>query len=83
MRSHVHPSGTAFHTASVNLGTISQAMLAERQARVAASGAPTVVLVEGLSDCFALETIAERLGCALDELGVAVLPTGGVTNIGR
>lgn len=58
-------------------------MLAEIQARVVASSAHTVVLVEGLSDCFAVETVADRLGCALEERGVAVLPTGGVTNVGR
>ena len=56
-------------------------MLVERQARVATGSAETVVLVEGLSDCFAVEAVAERLGLGLDDLGVAVLPTGGVTNV--
>lgn len=64
------------------MGTVSQAMLAEIQARVVAGSAETVVLVEGLSDCFAVEAVADRLGCDLDERGVAVLPIGGVTNVG-
>ena len=57
--------------------------LVEIQERVLAGEPQTVVVVEGLSDCFALEAVAVRLGCELDERGVAVLPTGGVTNIGR
>jgi hypothetical protein len=61
----------------------SQALLAQVQARVVASAATTVVLVEGLSDRVAVETVAARLGCPLDGRGVAVLPTGGATNVGR
>jgi len=43
----------------------------------------TVVLVEGLSDQLALETLAARRGRDLGAEGVAVVPMGGATNIGR
>ena len=42
-----------------------------------AAGARTVVLVEGISDQIAVETLAVRLGRDLGAEGVAVLPTGG------
>jgi hypothetical protein len=42
-----------------------------------------VVLVEGLSDQLALETLAERRGLDLEALGVGVLPMGGAQAIGR
>ncbi len=48
-----------------------------------ASGASTVVLVEGLSDQIAVETVARRRGRVLEEEGVAVVPMGGATNVGR
>jgi hypothetical protein len=44
--------------------------------------ARTVVLVEGISDQHALETLAERRGRNLDAEGVAIVPMGGATNIG-
>jgi hypothetical protein len=50
-------------------------------ARVA--GARTVVLVEGISDQIAVETLAVRLGRDLAADGVAVLPTGGAHGFGR
>jgi hypothetical protein len=40
-----------------------------------------VVLVEGVSDQFALEALAERRGRDLHAERVAVVPMGGVTNI--
>ena len=40
-----------------------------------------VVLVEGPSDAAVLDVLARRLG--LDGRGVAVVPMGGVTNVGR
>ena len=43
--------------------------------------AKAVVLVEGLSDQFALESLAERRGRDLDAEGVSVVPMGGATNI--
>ncbi|MGO4690932.1 TOPRIM nucleotidyl transferase/hydrolase domain-containing protein [Glaciibacter sp. 2TAF33] len=43
----------------------------------------SVVLVEGASDQAALETLAARRGRHLAEEGVAVVPLGGATSIGR
>ncbi len=42
-----------------------------------------VVLVEGLSDRSALETLAERRGVALDADGIVVVAMGGASNVGR
>ena len=42
-----------------------------------------VVLVEGVSDQVALETIAERRGRDLAAEGIGVVPMGGARNIGR
>lgn len=41
----------------------------------------TVVLVEGVSDQYALEALAERRGRNLEAEGVAVVPMGGATNV--
>jgi hypothetical protein len=43
----------------------------------------TVVLVEGISDRIALETLARRLGRDLARDGVAIVPIGGAHAIGR
>ena len=48
-----------------------------------ASGASTVVLVEGLSDQIALEVIARRRGRDLTAESTAVVAMGGATNIAR
>src|SRR6478672_12149351 len=45
--------------------------------------ARTIVLVEGVSDQFAVEALAERLGRDLAAEGVRVLPMVGATNIGH
>lgn len=45
--------------------------------------ARTVVLVEGISDQVALETLAVRRGRDLDAEGILVLPMGGAQAIGR
>ncbi len=45
--------------------------------------ATTVVLLEGVSDQIALEVVASRLGRTLRDEGVAIVPMGGATNIGR
>ena len=42
-----------------------------------------VVLVEGISDCVALETLAERRGRDLEAEGIAVVPIGGAQAIGK
>ncbi|MEK9522269.1 ATP-dependent endonuclease [Streptomyces venezuelae] len=43
----------------------------------------TAVLVEGVSDHVALDALAARHGRSLDAEGIAVVPLGGATNIGR
>ena len=48
-----------------------------------AARARAVILVEGVSDQAALERLAERRGRALGAQGVAIVPMGGATNIGR
>ena len=48
-----------------------------------AAGARAVVLVEGISDQIAVETLAIRLSRDLAAEGVAVLPTGGAHGFGR
>jgi hypothetical protein len=45
--------------------------------------ARTVVLVEGMSDRTALETLAHRLGRALSEEGISIVAMGGATNACR
>ena len=42
-----------------------------------------VILVEGVSDVAALETLAARRGCSLSDSGVAVVPMDGATNVRR
>src|SRR5215210_8443778 len=44
--------------------------------------AATVVLVEGISDRVAVETLARRLGRNLDAEHVAIIPIGGAQAIG-
>jgi Overcoming lysogenization defect protein-like, TOPRIM domain len=66
-----------------SVGEISQWMLAELQSE-ALAGAPTAfVLVEGLSDYVAVETIARKRGRQLEDEGIAIVPMGGATNIVR
>lgn len=48
-----------------------------------ATGRRAVVLVEGVSDKIAVETLATRLGRQLTREGVAVVPMGGAHAIGR
>ena len=47
------------------------------------AGPHAVVLVEGISDRIALETLAARRGRDLEGEGVAVVPIGGAQAIGR
>jgi hypothetical protein len=49
----------------------------------AAVDARAVVLVEGISDRIAIETLAVRLGRNLDEEGISVVPIGGAHALGR
>ena len=46
-------------------------------------GAHTIVLVEGLSDQIAVETLAARRGRDLEAEGVLVVPIGGAHAVGR
>ena len=53
---------------------------------VAAELAPkvsAVILVEGVSDAAAVETLAERSGREFEREGVCVVPMGGVTNVAK
>jgi len=54
-------------------------VIPEATSRLAGRG---VVLVEGISDQVALETLAERRGRNLDAEGIAVVPMGGAQAIG-
>src|SRR6267154_5313750 len=46
-------------------------------------GSCAVVLVEGMSDQAAVQTLAERAGRDLHANGIFVVPMGGATNIGH
>ncbi|MGW0122393.1 TOPRIM nucleotidyl transferase/hydrolase domain-containing protein [Streptomyces sp. NPDC003327] len=46
-------------------------------------GVRTAVLLEGLSDLAAVETLTARRGRDLDAEGVCVIPMGGAMNVGR
>jgi hypothetical protein len=48
-----------------------------------ASGARAIVLVEGISDQIALETLAARRGRNLEGEGISIVPIGGAQAIGR
>lgn len=50
---------------------------------IATIDSEAVVLVEGISDQLAVETLAARLGRNLTREGIAVVPMGGVHAIGR
>jgi hypothetical protein len=56
---------------------------ATARALVKAAAARSVVLVEGVSDQIAVETLAVRLGRDLGAEGVVVLPTGGAHAVTR
>ena len=58
-------------------------MAAAEHALAVRADARAVVLVEGISDRIALETLASRRGRDLDAEGVVVVPIGGAQAIGR
>lgn len=66
-----------------SLGEISRRMLADLQSEALAGARKGVVLVEGLSDCFAVEVVAATCGRGLRDEGIAIVPMGGATNIRR
>jgi hypothetical protein len=53
------------------------------RARAAAAREETVVLVEGISDQLALDTLMRRLGWDAQAEGIAIVAMGGATNIGH
>jgi hypothetical protein len=56
---------------------------ATRRALARLDDARAIVLVEGLSDQIAIETLAARRGRDLEDEGVVVVPIGGAQAIGR
>jgi hypothetical protein len=56
---------------------------ATKRALARLGDARAIVLVEGLSDQIALETLARRRGRSLDSEGVSIVPIGGAQAIGR
>lgn len=56
---------------------------ATRRVLARASDSRAIVLVEGVSDQIALETLAARRGRDLDREGIAIVPIGGAQAIGR
>ncbi|MFD9244752.1 TOPRIM nucleotidyl transferase/hydrolase domain-containing protein [Streptomyces sp. NPDC059556] len=64
-------------------GAQASAAAAVARALAAGTGLRTAVLVEGVSDHVALDALAARHGRSLDAEGIAVVPLGGATNIGR
>ena len=49
----------------------------------AAAGPRAVIVVEGMSDRVALETLAGRRGIALHPQGISIVHLDGATNIGH
>ena len=64
-------------------GVHSRRLLADLQARAMATVPSAVVLVEGISDWFAVDAAAALDGRDLGDEGVVVVPMGGATNLGR
>lgn len=64
-------------------GVAPGAAASSARALAADSGVQVVVLVEGESDAAALEHLALRRGRNLSAEGVAIVPLGGATSIGR
>ncbi|BFV58029.1 hypothetical protein KCMC57_up31330 [Kitasatospora sp. CMC57] len=64
-------------------GGVGAAASADVARGLAGQAVRTAVLVEGVSDQVALEALAGRHGRDLGAEGIAVVPLGGVTNIGR
>ena len=64
-------------------GVHSRRLLADLQARAMAAAPSAVVLVEGISDWFAVDAAAALGGRDLGNEGVVVVPMGGATNLGH
>ena len=61
----------------------SRRLLADLQARAMAAAPTAVVLVEGISDWFAVDAAVALGGRDLGNEGVVVVPMGGATNLGH
>src|SRR6266566_8378758 len=71
-------------TAVTEAAGAGSAALAAAAARARSDpGSCVVVLVEGMSDQAAVQTLAERSGRDLRSEGIFVVPMGGATNIGH
>ncbi len=69
---------------AARLEDVDEASLAAvTEAACADPGSCAVVLVEGMSDQAAVQTLAERSGRDLSADGVFVVPMGGATNVGH
>ena len=69
---------------AARLEDVDEASLAAvTEAASADPGSCAVVLVEGMSDQAAVQTLAERAGRDLSADGVFVVPMGGATNVGH
>jgi hypothetical protein len=73
---------TSFRSAVTRWAAGEVAAAADARA-MAAAGLRTAVLVEGVSDQVALETLATLRGRNLDAEGITVLPMNGATNVGK
>jgi hypothetical protein len=62
-------------------GRANPLLLALANGLAGAVDAGTFVLVEGISDQFALEAIAQRRGRDLGAEGISIVPMGGATNV--
>lgn len=69
--------------AGLSTAEVAQRLQTQLQHDGRAGSASLVVLVEGLSDYFALETLAARRGLQLRSSPVSVVPMGGSSNLQR
>ncbi len=87
MRDHRHTNGArAEHRAGrprVHEAIAAGGPPATERALVGASDARAIVLVEGISDQIALETLAARRGRDLERERISIVPIGGAHAIGR
>jgi hypothetical protein len=72
-------SGSASAAGAVKIGAVED----QQRFHLASVDSRAVVLVEGISDQRALETLAQRRGRNFDAEGISVVPIGGAQAIGR
>jgi hypothetical protein len=79
-----HGDADAAEVAVEQMGGVGAVLYVElERARAAGADSRTVVLVEGVSDQRAIETLASRRGRNLGTEGVAIIPIAGATNLPR